>query len=164
VASSGHCRVLFYLTGFGGGKVIDQVTPILLEKIGELYKQKSGSRCPSEANCERFQSVGGNTREEKEINACTGPNPQQPICPMFSSKPKTIRGEQFGKADWLVNEVLNIRNQRDSGFVEVLKGISAVEAELLTNADEIFTSFERNIRIGQVEALFALTGAFGGGK
>lgn len=37
-----------------------------------------------------FKAEAGATREEKEIGACTGGNPEKPSCPMFPTKYRSI--------------------------------------------------------------------------
>lgn len=56
-----------------------------------------------------FQAEAGATREEKEINACTGGNPEKPSCAMFPTKYREIENSSLEIVEWFVAE-------RRSGF------------------------------------------------
>lgn len=69
------------------------------------------ARCPGESSCEMFQSEYGATREEKEIGACTGGDPEKPSCHMFPTKYKPVNEENAE-----LKEVERFIAKRRSGF------------------------------------------------
>lgn len=112
-------------------------------------ESQADERCPGEADCQRFQSAAGATREEK-LHACTA-------CPLLPTK--ITRAGEHDEA--IVDRVERLARERDSGRPLRLDAISELEWELLLVRDECEAAYSRahEARIAMLfEALLARAG------
>ena len=88
-------------------------------------------RCPGEADCTRFQSAAGATREEK-LHACTS-------CPLLPTK--ITRTSENDNA--IVDRIERLARERDSGRPLRFDRMRELEWELLLVHDECKASYAR---------------------
>ena len=92
-------------------------------------QSQEDERCPGEADCTRFQSAAGTTREER-LHACTS-------CPLLPTK--ITRASEDDEA--IVDRIERLARERDSGKPLRLDVVSELEWELLLVRDECVAGY-----------------------
>jgi hypothetical protein len=101
-------------------------------RVKDRHQQSQpDERCPGEADCMRYQSAAGTTREEK-LHACTS-------CPLLPTK--ITRASERDEA--IIDRVERLARERDSGKPLDLRSFSELEWELLLVRDEAEDGYKR---------------------
>lgn len=116
--------------------------------------KSGGEKCPGEDECPAFKKTKG-THADRVIEACTGKNPDKPICPMFVTKIQPFEStRELENVERFISEKL-------AGFAPDENELTAVEYEGVIRWMDLDRQYDQMYQSMLVQSLSVFGGMFG---